>query len=205
MLRGEALAAIRGDRRLFADLDFDLQAGELLYVAGPNGSGKTTLLRMICGLVTPADGRVLWRGEDIHALGDEFRADLLYCGHLGALKDDLSALENLRFSCRLGGRPVSEGEAATALERIGLEGREDLPAKVLSQGQKRRVSLARLLLSQARLWVLDEPFTALDVGAIELLRKTIRAHLESGGLLVLTTHQQVEIDAAAVKRLEMGQ
>lgn len=205
MLRGEALAAIRGDRRLFADLDFDLQAGELLYVAGRNGSGKTTLLRMVCGLVIPSAGRILWKDQDIHALGEEFRADLLYCGHLGALKDDLSGLENLRFSCRLGGRPVSEDEAVAALGRMGLAGREDLPAKVLSQGQKRRVGLARLLLMRARLWVLDEPFTALDVGAIELLRETMRAHLEHGGLLILTTHQQVELEARAVKRIEMGQ
>ncbi|MDR2877963.1 MAG: cytochrome c biogenesis heme-transporting ATPase CcmA [Chromatiales bacterium] len=204
MLRGEALAAMRGDRKLFTDLDFDLHAGELLYIAGPNGSGKTTLLRMICGLVIPSAGQVLWKDENIHTLGEEFRADLLYCGHLGALKDDLSGLENLRFSCRLGGTPVSEDEAVMALSRMGLAGREDLPAKVLSQGQKRRVGLARLLLMRARLWVLDEPFTALDVGAIELLRETMRTHLAGGGLLVLTTHQQVEIEAAAVKRIEMG-
>lgn len=205
MLQGAALAAVRGDRMLFADLSFDLQASELLYVNGPNGSGKTTLLRMLCGLVTPADGRILWEGEDIRSLGETFRADLLYCGHHNALKDDLNGLENLRISSRLGGRPVGEDEALSALERMGLAGREDLPAKVLSQGQKRRVSLARLLLTRARLWVLDEPFTALDIGAIELLQATIRAHLERGGLVVLTTHQQVSIDAATVKQIRMGE
>lgn len=204
MLSGAALAAVRGDRRLFSGLNFDLQAGELLYVNGPNGSGKTTLLRMICGLVLPADGRVLWGGEDIRALGELFRAELLYCGHHHALKDDLSGLENLRINSWLGGHPASEEEALAALARMGLAGREDLPSKVLSQGQKRRVGLARLLLSKARLWVLDEPFTALDSGAVELLQATIRAHLDHGGLAVLTTHQQVSIDAATVKQIRMG-
>lgn len=204
MLRGAALAAVRGDRRLFADLSFDLGTGELLYVNGPNGSGKTTLLRMICGLVMPAEGAVLWGGEDIRSLGETFRADLLYCGHHNALKDDLSGLENLSISSRLGGRPVQAAEALAALERMGLRGLEDLPAKVLSQGQKRRVNLARLLLTRSRLWVLDEPFTALDSGAIELLQATIRAHLDRAGLVVLTTHQQVSIDAATVKQIRMG-
>lgn len=203
MLQGAALAAVRGDRRLFAGLSFDLGAGELLYVNGPNGSGKTTLLRMVCGLVMPAEGRVLWRGEDIRSLGEAFRADLLYCGHQNALKDELNGLENLLISSRLAGRPLGEAEALSALERMGLAGLEELPAKVLSQGQKRRVSLARLLLTRARLWVLDEPFTALDSGAIELLQATIRMHLDRDGLVVLTTHQQVSIDAATIKQIRM--
>lgn len=204
MLQGAALAAVRGDRSLFSGLDFTLQAGELLYVNGPNGSGKTTLLRMICGLVLPADGRVLWDGEDIRVLGELFRAELLYSGHHHALKDDLSGLENLRISSRLGGYPAGEEEALAALARMGLADLEDLPSKVLSQGQKRRVGLARLLLSKARLWVLDEPFTALDSGAVELLQTAIRTHLDRNGLVVLTTHQQVSIDAAAVKQIRMG-
>lgn len=204
MLRGESLAAVRGDRSLFAELNFDLQAGEMLYVGGPNGSGKTTLLRMICGLVLPAAGRVLWGGEDIHSLDETYRADLLYCGHHTALKDDLSGLENLRFASRLGGRPVGENEALAALERMGMEEVADLPARVMSQGQKRRVNLARLLLSRARLWVFDEPFTALDRAAVETLRTALGDHLRAGGLLVLTTHQEVEFDGVAVRRIEMG-
>ncbi len=204
MLNGAALAAVRGDRSLFSGLDFELRAGELLYVNGPNGSGKTTLLRMICGLALPADGRVLWGGEDIRALGELFRAELLYCGHHHALKDDLSGLENLHIGSRLGGYPAGEEEVLAALARMGLTGLEDLPAKVLSQGQKRRVGLARLLLSKARLWVLDEPFTALDSGAVELLQSAIRTHLERDGLVVLTTHQQVSIGAAVMKQIRMG-
>jgi heme exporter protein A len=204
MLQGEALAAIRGDRGLFSGLSFQLAAGELLYVNGPNGSGKTTLLRMLCGLVLPAAGRVLWEGREIHALGDAFRAELAYCGHHNAIKDELTALENLRIGGRLAGLAVGGAEALAALERIGMAGFEDLPTKVLSQGQKRRVGLARLLLTRARLWVLDEPFTALDTAAIELLQTTIRDHLDRGGMAVLTTHQPVAIDAATVKQIRMG-
>ncbi len=204
MLQGESLAAIRGDRSLFADLDLALSSGELLYVNGPNGSGKTTLLRMLCGLVLPAAGKVCWEGHDIHALGDAFRAELVYCGHHNAIKDDLSGLENLRIGGCLAGLRTSEAEALDALARIGLQGYEDLPSRVLSQGQKRRVGLARLLLTRARLWVLDEPFTALDSAAVELLQQTIRGHLGRGGLVVLTTHQQVAIDAATVKQIRMG-
>jgi heme exporter protein A len=204
MLQGESLAAIRGDRSLFAELDLALASGELLYVNGPNGSGKTTLLRMLCGLVLPAAGKVRWEGLDIHALGDAFRAELVYCGHHNAIKDDLSGLENLRISGCLAGLETSEAEALDALARMGLQGYEDLPSRVLSQGQKRRVGLARLLLTRARLWVLDEPFTALDSAAVELLQQTIRGHLDRGGLVVLTTHQQVAIDAATVKQIRMG-
>jgi heme exporter protein A len=204
MLRGVTLTAIRGDRRLFSALSVDLDPGELLYVNGPNGSGKTTLLRMLCGLVLPADGRVLWNGSDIHSLGDAYREDLIYCGHHNAVKDDLTGLENLRIGVRLGGRRVAEAEALGALERIGLGGIADLPAKLLSQGQRRRLGLARLILTAARLWILDEPFTALDADAVELLRKTIGAHLQGGGLVVLTTHQQVSIEAAAIKQIAMG-
>lgn len=204
MLRGHALAAVRGDRRLFAGLEFALDAGELLYVNGPNGSGKTTLLRMICGLVAPAEGAILWHGEDIRAVGDAYRADMAYLGHLPGVKDELSGLENLRINCRLAGRDPSGAELAQALREMGLDGLEDLPAKVLSQGQRRRVGLARLLLSRARLWVLDEPYVALDRAAVELLQAQIRGHLARGGLAVLTTHQQVEMDAGTTRELRLG-
>ncbi len=204
MLRGVALAAIRGDRSLFADLSFELAAGELLYVNGPNGSGKTTLLRMLCGLVLPAAGKVTWDGDDIHALGDSFRAELAWCGHHNAIKEDLTGLENLRIGACLAGLATGEPEALAALERMGMRGFENLPTKVLSQGQKRRVAVARLLLSRARLWVLDEPFTALDITAVGVLQATIRGHLERGGMVVLTTHQQVAIDASTVKQIRMG-
>ncbi|MCC6209336.1 MAG: cytochrome c biogenesis heme-transporting ATPase CcmA [Gammaproteobacteria bacterium] len=204
MLRGNALVAVRGDRRLFAGLDFALDAGELLYVNGPNGSGKTTLLRMLCGLVAPAEGAILWNGEDIRSVGDAYRAEMVYFGHLAGVKDELSGVENLRVNCRLAGQDPSDEELTRALGTLGLRGLETLPAKVLSQGQRRRVSLSRLLLSRAHLWILDEPYTALDRSAVELLQGLIRDHLARGGLAVLTTHQQVEIDAGITKELRLG-
>lgn len=204
MLRGSALAAVRGDRRLFGGLDFALDAGELLYVNGPNGSGKTTLLRMICGLVAPAEGTVSWNGEDIRSVGDAYRAEVVYLGHLSGVKDELNGLENLRVNCRLAGRDPSGTELVRALGEMGLGGLETLPTKVLSQGQKRRVALARLLLTRAHLWILDEPYTALDSAAVTLLQAVIRNHLAQGGLVVLTTHQQVAIETGIVKQLRLG-
>ena len=204
MLKARGLTVWRGDRRLFSGLDVTLDGGELLYVRGHNGSGKTTLLRMLCGLILPEQGSIRWAGEDIRALGEDYHRQLFYFGHLNAIKEELSGLENLRMAAALAGRPVTEDEAIEALDRMGLEGFEDLPAKVLSQGQKRRVALARLLLTQARLWILDEPFTALDVVAIEHLRDTLQAHLAAQGLIVLTTHQRVDFEPARVRQLEMG-
>jgi heme exporter protein A len=204
MLRGEDLAAIRGDRRLFSGLGFELGPGELLYVSGPNGSGKTTLLRMLCGLVLPADGRIRWDGRDIHALGDGYRQALLYCGHHDAVKDDLSALENLRVAVRLAGRRLDGAQTFAALDRLGLGEVAELPARLLSRGQRRRLGLARLGLTGARLWVLDEPFTALDVQAVETLRQALGRHLAGGGLAVLTTHQSVNVEAATVREVAMA-
>ena len=204
MLRGSALAAVRGDRRLFAGLEFALEAGELLYVTGPTGSGKTTLLRMICGLVSPAEGVISWNGEDIRSVTDAYRAEAAYPGPRNGVKDDLNALENLRINCRPAGYEPSAAELVRALGKIGLGGIETLPTKVLSQGQKRRVALARLLLTRAHLWVLDEPYTALDSAAVGLLQDVLRNHLAQGGLVILTTHQQVSIDTGVIRQLRLG-
>lgn len=202
-LTASDLAVWRGDRCLFEGLNVSLAAGEMLYVKGPNGSGKTTLLRMLCGLMIPEQGVVSWSGQDIHGLGEEYHRELFYFGHLNAVKDELSGLENLRLASALAGDPVTEDQAVTALDQMGLEGYEDLPVKVLSQGQKRRVGLARLLLTRARLWVLDEPFTALDIIAIAHLRDILRSHLQAQGLVVLTTHQQVDFASMQVKQFWM--
>lgn len=199
MLQVTGLAAVRGDRRLFAGLDFLLQRGELLYVRGPNGSGKTTLLRMLCGLVAPEAGEIRWQGEAIRGRCERYLQQLFYLGHLGALKDELTAIENLRISASLSGREVSEAQALQALHGMELRACEDLPVKVLSQGQKRRVALARLLLSDAALWILDEPFTALDQLAIDRLQAVMAEHLMRGGIVVLTTHQEVAITAAVMQ------
>lgn len=198
------LSATRGDRLLFAGVNFKLGEGELLHVRGHNGSGKTTLLRILCGLMAPSDGRVSWMERDIHRHRDVFNRSLFYFGHLPALKDDLSGLENLRISCELAGQRVSVQDASDALAKMGLAGFETLSVNMLSQGQRRRVALARLLLSNATLWVLDEPFTALDVAAVDMLSNTVRDHVETGGCVVLTTHQEVNIGAGRSWQLELG-
>lgn len=204
MLEVQNLSCVRGDRRLFRGIAFSLEPGELLYLHGHNGSGKTTLLRTLCGLILPDEGEVLWHGENIRGLREEFSKHLLYLGHKNGIKGDLTAQENLLISSILDGYPVDAGSAWNALERLGLDGHEDLPAKVLSQGQHRRVALARLLVNQASLWVLDEPFSALDKGAVSLLQAVIRAHLDQGGMVVLTTHQEVPLTSGHSKQLELG-
>ena len=191
-----ALQCVRGDRVLFGGISASVRAGQLLRVQGANGAGKTSLLRMICGLAQPAGGQVLWLGQLIARLREEFNRQLVYLGHAPALKDDLSALENLHAASGLAGLPCSHAEAAAALALAGLRGRERLPARVLSQGQRKRVALARLALSQtAALWVLDEPFNALDDAACTWLQGLIDAQLGRGGVVVLTSHQARAWDA----------
>ena len=204
MLEVVDLECVRGDRRLFTNLSFSLSKGELLYLYGHNGSGKTTLMRAVCGLLQPTEGEIRWEGEPIRELSEEYTREVLYIGHKNGIKDDLTALENLRILSTLDGVHMTEEQAWDALERIGLRGFEDLPTQVLSQGQKRRVALARLLAHQARLWILDEPFTALDKAAVELLQQVIREHLERGGMAFLTTHQEVRLTEGQVKRLQLG-
>jgi len=204
MLEVVNLQCTRGDRRLFSGIAFELAPGELLHLHGHNGSGKTTLMRALCGLVTPTEGEVRWKGEPIRRQRDGFHAELLYLGHKNGIKDDLTGVENLRTACRLAGISISEKEAWEVLERMGLRGHEDLPSRVLSQGQQKRVALARLLVSRAPLWLLDEPFVGLDAAAVELLQSVIRGHVEKGGMVVLTTHQEVALTSGRVKRLRLG-
>lgn len=188
------LACVRGGRTLFSGMAVQVQAGQLLRVQGANGAGKTSLLRMLCGLLAPAEGQVLWQGQAIGALQESFNRQLVYLGHAAALKDDLSALENLQVSGRLAGVAPTEREAATALAQAGLRGREHAPVRSLSQGQRKRVALARLVLSATcPLWVLDEPFNALDTAATAWLVGLVVAHLGRGGVVVLTSHQSVDL------------
>ncbi len=194
---------MRGDRRLFAGVGLSVSNGELLHVRGPNGSGKTTLLRMLCGLVRPEAGEVRWNGEPIKRLGEAFLSQLTYVGHHNAIKNELTGPENLRVHAALNGIKVDTGAILDALSRMGMKGYEEVPTKVLSQGQKRRTALARLLIAQSPVWVLDEPFNALDVGAVAILQEAVRNHLKNGGMVILTTHQDIPIDGA-VKTLHMG-
>ncbi|MFN4148474.1 MAG: cytochrome c biogenesis heme-transporting ATPase CcmA, partial [Rhodocyclaceae bacterium] len=154
---------------------------------------KTSLLRILAGLSPPAAGEVYWQGEPIRLLAEEYRRHLLFLGHQGAVKEELTPLENLTFAAELDGVTLSEAEALYALARFGLRGREDLAVRFLSAGQKRRVLLARLAVKQAALWILDEPFTALDVKAVELLSQLIVEHVEGGGICILTSHQSIPL------------
>jgi heme exporter protein A len=187
------LACVRGRRTLFQDLRLRLAPGQLLRVAGANGAGKTSLLRMLCGLLAPSQGSVWWRSQPLAAQREAFYRELLYIGHAAALKDDLSALENLRASECIGGRACDDAAARQALAEAGLRGREHLAVRKLSQGQRRRAALARLPLSQASLWVLDEPFNALDAAATAWLCGLLARHVAQGGLVVLTSHQALAL------------
>lgn len=204
MLQGCDLTCVRGDRKLFQGINFTLNAGGLMQVNGPNGSGKTSLLRMICGLTRPDYGEITWHGEAINSLNGLYYGELTFIGHLSGTKDDLTALENLHISSALSGAQITDKQARDALDHIGLTGREFLPAKVLSQGQRRRVALARLLVSQTKLWVLDEPLAALDVNAVQLMQKLLEQHLKQGGMIVMTTHQNIDISAASTVQLQLA-
>jgi heme exporter protein A len=200
-LRANALTCVRGERTLFSGLDLSVSTGEWLHIRGENGIGKTSLLRLLAGLAKPAAGEILWDGKSISADVSEFHRNLLFLGHRDSLKEDLTARENLSIATALDGMSVSEEEILLALHRFGLRGREDLPVNCLSAGQKRRVLLARLLLRKAKLWILDEPFNALDVRAVEMLSELISEHVLSGGMAVLTSHQSIAIPGGRVVQL----
>lgn len=204
MLEVSNLACSRGDHRLFSGLSFTLQPGQIMQVQGENGSGKTSLLRTLCGFLAPDEGDILWRGESTRELGEDYCAEMLYLGHLNAIKDELSALENLRISAGLSGVELDEKEAVAALRRMGLKGRELLPTKVLSQGQRRRVALARMLVSDAKLWILDEPLTALDVGAVALIESLLAEHLAREGMVIFTTHQPLRVAGMEMRTLSLS-
>lgn len=207
-LQAHHIACVRGGRTLFSDIDLAVAPGEALWVSGANGSGKSSLLRILCGLTPPAAGAVHWRGRDIASSRDDFHRDLFYCGHAPGLKDDLPAWRNIDVARRIAGHPGHAGgidDARRALALFGLEHVLHLPCAILSQGQRKRVLLSRLALApRPALLILDEPFSALDAGAIGALHAILDRHLVDGGSIVYTTHQDLELGAGRLHRLDLG-
>lgn len=192
----------RGDRHVLKGVSLSLLPRQLLHVSGPNGTGKTTLLRVVCGLLRPEQGVVSWRGQSITSTRLEYQAALAYASHEPALKADLTALENLRFAVGLKHRVTAE-ELRASLQRTGVAACADLPARVLSAGQRRRVAMARVLAMRAALWLLDEPFTNLDAAGTVLMSGLLQAHLQAGGAALVVAHQDLRIDGADVRRLDL--
>ncbi|MGI8734344.1 MAG: cytochrome c biogenesis heme-transporting ATPase CcmA [Pyrinomonadaceae bacterium] len=204
MLEAVNLGCVRGDRRLFSDVNFSLQPGSLLQLTGPNGSGKTSLLRIVCGLLAPAEGEIRWQGENITSLAEDYLTAISYVGHRNGVKEELNPLENLRISNGVAGVGISLEDAKLALAKIGLVGRDELPARLLSEGQQRRLALARLITSAATLWVLDEVLTSLDKAAVALVKTLIGEHLHKGGMAIIATHQELSLSAGSLQRLELA-
>jgi len=205
MLQTVSLRGSRGQRLLFSDISVMIKPGTMLAVAGENGSGKTSFLRMLCGLLSPDEGSVHWQGKDIRQLKELYRAQLIFIGHLNGIKDELSPVENIRISAFLAGDDSSSETVQKALEAVGLvRSIHSLPTRVLSQGQKRRVALARLWLSTRPLWFLDEPFASLDASATSYLTQRLQSHLSNGGMVVVSTHQEIALPTDSVQHLRLS-
>lgn len=202
------LACVRGERVLFKNLSFQLSSGKLLYIQGENGSGKTTLLRTLSGLSLPAAGNVSWNNQDIKLLAEDYYGKVLYIGHLASIKDDLTTVENIQFSLSLSGFSANQSQTIGALETLGIGRCANLPARVLSQGQKRRIALAQLWLQDAPndtpLWILDEPFTALDINMVHILTEHIEKYVNNGGMVIFTSHQLPSFNVNLIDHLQLG-
>ncbi|HQN65641.1 MAG TPA: cytochrome c biogenesis heme-transporting ATPase CcmA [Methylophilus sp.] len=203
-LVADNLSIARGDRLLFKYLSFSLDNGSVLHLEGQNGSGKTSLLRTICGLSKPLEGTISWCGDSTDVLAEDFFQQLLYIGHLPGIKEELSAIENLEFSLTLAGLKSEQASIRNVLEELGLKRCMDLPSRYLSQGQKKRVALARLWLQTSPLWVLDEPFTALDVSAVDMLKQRVEDFASQGGIVIMTTHQALQMQVPDLVRLRLN-
>jgi heme exporter protein A len=192
-LRATDLECVRGDRVLFSELRFELRPGQLMAIEGANGAGKTSLLRIVAGLSPPSDGEVLWRNHRIDRRRADYCSEMIYLGHNGGLKMDLSPLENVKLWLTLAGSPLADPVIEDALAEAGLAGYQSAPTRILSAGQRQRTSLTRLLLRRVPLWILDEPFTALDAAGLKLVRWLLDRHAAGGGMAILTSHQPIEV------------
>jgi len=200
MLEARQLRCERDERILFSDLSFQVKAGEWIQITGGNGVGKTTLLRLLSGLARPDVGGVYWQAQPLHRVRDSYQQNLLWIGHQPGIKTRLSALENLRFFHHDG----NAAQCMNALAQAGLAGYEDIPVNQLSAGQQRRVALARLWLTRATLWILDEPFTAIDMNGVERLTQLMAQHTERGGIVILTTHQPINVATDKIRRIALS-
>ncbi|MGR9116306.1 MAG: cytochrome c biogenesis heme-transporting ATPase CcmA [Gammaproteobacteria bacterium] len=203
MLTVQNLSCERDDRVLFEALNFTVQEHDILQVEGPNGSGKTTLLRILCGLNSHYSGHIFWQGEELANIREQYCHNLLYVGHHAGVKAALTPEENLRWLKALQPQALGKGDIEEALAKVGLYGYEDVPCYMLSAGQQRRVGLARLYMSTAKLWILDEPFTALDKKGVGEKEKLIAAHAERGGAVILTTHHDLTIKGRPVRSVHL--
>ena len=201
-LEFEKVHVWRGDRHVLQGVSAHVRPRELLHISGPNGTGKTTLLRVLSGLLRPEQGSVRWLGQSIMTFRTEYQASLAYASHEPALKGDLTALENLHFAVGLKRRITAE-ELHAALDRTGVGACADLPARVLSAGQRRRVALARVVAMSATVWLLDEPYTNLDASGADLVSGLLQAHVQGGGLALVVAHHELRLPCS-IRRLELN-
>ncbi|HSQ70252.1 MAG TPA: cytochrome c biogenesis heme-transporting ATPase CcmA [Steroidobacteraceae bacterium] len=203
VLEARAINVWRGERHILRDVSFEVHPGVFMKLTGPNGVGKTTLIRVVCGLLPAESGEILWRGKAVRSASEQFHTELAYLGHPNALKADLTARENLRFLAGLR-QSLEDSDIDRALDRVGILSRGDLVARSLSAGQKRRLALARLLLADARLWILDEPATNLDVAGVTLVEDLIAEQVAGGGLVLAAAHQRLLDESPITERLELS-
>ena len=200
ILKAEGLECIRNDMVLFQNLSLAVASGEVLQIKGPNGCGKTSLLRILCGLALPNEGAVYWNDKDIREYNGEYVQHVNYVGHYNGIKVELTPSENLHVSNALS-TTRNGSSPEQALQQFGLYGYEDTPVRKLSSGQKRRVALARLLLTHAHLWILDEPFTSVDDAGRKFIADVLKSHMDAGGILILVSHEPVSISGVAIRAM----
>lgn len=203
LLSAHNLTCIRENRLLFEQLSFTVASGDIIQIAGPNGAGKTSLLRLLAGLSRPYEGQIEFDGQDINKASDHYHQQLLYLGHTPGVKAELSAEENLSFNLAMHGMRHEQKVTEHALTQVNLLGFEDALASHLSAGQHRRIALARLWETNAKVWILDEPFTAIDKQGVKKLEQLFVKHAQNGGCVILTTHQELSLAPSSYRQIHL--